>query len=122
MIKNPYKTKTMSVYGELDPMVEHRTQFAFKGKREHIAKVNMPNIAYLNQHIDIEILHGSRDHVIIPDTVKITFNDMKLTDKVCSVVNNVGSALLKKRYSCLVEKKLIRFTTQIFMTHTRTFT
>ena len=32
----------MSVYGELDPMVEHRTQFAIKGKREHIAKVNMP--------------------------------------------------------------------------------
>ena len=122
MIKNPYKTKTMSVYGELDPMVEHRTQFAFKGKREHIAKVNMPNIAYPNQHIDIEILHGSRDHVIIPDTVKITFNDMKLTDKVCSVVNNVGRALVKKRYSCLVEKKSIRFTTQIFMTHTRTFT
>ena len=35
----------MSGYGELGPMVEHRTQFAFKGKREHIAKVNMPNIA-----------------------------------------------------------------------------
>ena len=34
----------MSAYGELDPMVEHRTQFAFKGKREHITKVNMPNI------------------------------------------------------------------------------
>ena len=28
----------MSVYGELDPMIEHRTQFSFKGKREHIAK------------------------------------------------------------------------------------
>ena len=122
MIKNTYEIKTMSVYRELDPMVEHRTQFAFKGKREHIVKVNMPNIAYPNQHIDIEILHGSRDHVIIPDTVKITFNDMKLTDKVCSVVNNVGRALVKKRYSCLVEKKLIRFTTQIFTTHTRTFT
>ena len=49
----------MSVYGELDPMVEHRTQFAFKGKRKHIAKVNMPNIAYPNQDIDIEIPHGS---------------------------------------------------------------
>ena len=24
----------MSIYGELDPMVEHRTQFAFKGKRQ----------------------------------------------------------------------------------------
>ena len=33
----------MSVYGELDPMVEHRTQFAIKDKRKHIAKVNMPN-------------------------------------------------------------------------------
>ena len=36
----------VSVYGELDPTVELRTQFAFKSKREHIAKVNMPNIAY----------------------------------------------------------------------------
>ena len=50
--------KNMSVYGELDPVVEHRTQFAFKGKREHIAKVNIPNITYPNQHIDIEIPHG----------------------------------------------------------------
>ena len=38
----------MSVYGELHPVVELRTQFAFKGKREHIAKVDMPNIAYPN--------------------------------------------------------------------------
>ena len=35
----------MGVYGKLDPMIEHRTQFAFKDKREHIAKLNMPNIA-----------------------------------------------------------------------------
>ena len=45
MMKNTLN-KDMSVYGELDPMVEHRTQFTFKGKREHIAKVSMPNIAY----------------------------------------------------------------------------
>ena len=88
----------MSVYGELDPMVEHRAQFAFKGKREHIAKVNMPNIAYPNQHIDIETLHGSRDQVIVTDTVKITFNlDIESTGKTRSVVNNVGKALVKKR-------------------------
>ena len=37
----------MSIYGkELDPMIVHRTQVAFKGKREHIAMVNKPNIAY----------------------------------------------------------------------------
>ena len=50
----------MSVYGELDSMIEHRTKFAFKGKREHIAKVNMSSIAYQSQHVDIEIPHGSR--------------------------------------------------------------
>ena len=95
----------MSVYRELDPIVEHRTQFAFKGKREHKAKVNMPNIAYPNQHIDIEILHGSRDHVIVPDTVKITFNlDIESTDKARSVVNNVGRALVKKKVLMLGSK------------------
>ena len=44
----------MSVYGELDPMVEHRTQFAFKGKREHISKVNIPNIAYPGNTLTLE--------------------------------------------------------------------
>ena len=97
----------MSVYRELDPMVEHRTQFAFRGKREHIAKVNIPNIAYPNQHIDIEILHGSRDYVIVPDTVKITFNfEITSTDKARSVVNNVGRALVKKMVLMLGSKEI----------------
>ena len=89
----------MSIYRVLDPMVEHMTQFAFKGKREHIAKVNIPNIAYPSQHIDIKIPHGSRDHVIMPGTVKIMFNPdiLESTDKVCSVVNNVGRVLVKKK-------------------------
>ena len=79
-------------------MAEHRTQFAFKGKREHIAKVNIPNRAYPNQHIDNEIPHGSRDHVIIPNTVKITFKlDIKSTYKAPSVVNNVGRALVRRK-------------------------
>ena len=85
----------MSIYGELVPMVEHRTQFAFKAKRENIAKVNMPNIACPNQHIDIKIPHDSRDHVIIPDTIKSTFNlDITSTDNARSVVNNVGWVLV----------------------------
>ena len=84
-------------------MVEHRTQFAFKGKREHIAKVNIPNIAYSSQHIDIKIPHGSRDHLIIPNTIKITFDlDIESTDKARSVVNNVGRTLVKKKVLILV--------------------
>ena len=97
----------MSVYGEFDLMVEYRTQLAFKGKREHIAKVNMLNIAYPNQHIDIEIPHGSRDHVIVPDTVKITFNlDIESTDKTRSIVNNVGRALVKEMVLMLDSKDI----------------
>ena len=84
----------MNIYGELDPMPEHRTRFAFKGKREHMVDVNMPNLAYPNHHIDTEIPHGSRYHAIVPDTVKITFNlNIESKDKTRSIVNNVGRAL-----------------------------
>ena len=87
----------MSIYGELDSMIEHRTQFAFKGKREHIATVNTPNIAYPSQHFKIIIPQGSADHLIVPDTVKITFDlEIESTDKACSVVNDVGRTLVKK--------------------------
>ena len=97
----------MSIYGELDSLVEHRTQFAFKDKREHISKVNIPNIAHPGQHIHIEIPHGSRDDVIITDTVKITFNlDNESTDKSRSVVNNVGRALVKNNVLMLGSKNI----------------
>ena len=111
------------VYGELHPMVEHMTQFAFKRKTEHIVMVNLPNIAYPKQHTDIGIPHGSRDHVIVPDTTKITFNlDIESADKARSVVNNVGRTLVKKKLLCLVQKTLTRSITPMFMTCTRTFT
>ena len=97
----------MSISGEINPIAEHRTQFAFKAKTEHIAKVNMPNIAYPDQHIDIEIPHGSRDHVIIPDTIKITFNlDITSTDKARSIVNNVCRTLAKKKVLMLGSKEI----------------
>ena len=94
----------MSIYGELDPMSEHKTQFAFKVKREHIAKANIPNIPHPNQHIDVKITHDSRDHIVVPDTVKITFN--LDTDKTCSIVNNVVRALAKKKVVMLGSKEI----------------
>ena len=59
----------------------------------------MPNIAYLNQHIDIEIPYGSRDHVIVPDTVKITFNRYGT-----QCYENVGRPLVKKKVLMLGSK------------------
>ena len=89
----------MSIYGkELDPMIEHRTQFAFNGKREHIATVNPPNIAYPGQNFNIIIPKSSADHVIVPDTLKITFDlELTSTDKARSVANNSGRTLVKKK-------------------------
>ena len=97
----------MSVYGELDPMVEHRIQFAFKGKRKHIEKANMKDIAYPNEHIDIEIPRGSKDHIIVSDTVKITSDlDIESTDKARNVVNDVGRTLVKKKVLMLGAKEI----------------
>ena len=77
-------------------MPEYRTRFDFKHKREHIAKVIMPNLVYPNQHIETEVSHGSRYHVIVPDTVNVTFNlDVKSTDKTHSIVNPLSVNLAK---------------------------
>ena len=78
-----------------------------KGKRKHIEKANTKDIAYPNQHIDIEISHGSKDHVIVPDNVKITFDlDIELKEKARSVVNNVGRALVKKKILMIGSKEI----------------
>ena len=46
----------------------------------------MKDIAYPNQQTDMEIPHGSKDHVILPDTVKIPFDlDIESTDKARSL-------------------------------------
>ena len=112
----------MSIYGELNPIAEHRIPEAFDSTREHMVKFDTPNMAYPSQDIDIEIPKGSRDLVIVPDTHKITFNlEIESTDKTRSVVNNVCRALVKKRSSYLVQQRLTRLTTLIFMTHTRIF-
>ena len=86
-------------------MPGYRTQFDFKDKRQHKTKINIPKIAYPNQYNDIEIPHGSRDDVIVPDKVKTTFNpDIEYTDKTRSVAKNLGRALLKKKMLMLGSK------------------
>lgn len=85
---------------EVDIILENRTQFALKGKGERIVKVSISILTYPNQHTDTEIPHGSRDHIIVPDTIKTTFNlDIEWIDKtrnIDNLVNNVGRALVKR--------------------------
>ena len=62
----------------MNPEPEHRTQFVFKVKREHIVKVNIP-----------------------------TFNiEVESKGKTRSVVNNVGRALVKKKVPKLESKEI----------------
>ena len=50
---------------------------------------------------------GSRDHVIVPDTIKIMFNlEIESTDKERSVVNNVGRTLVKTKELILGSKEI----------------
>ena len=79
-------------------MAENRKYNAFDGKREYMVKPNTPNMAYPSQHIDIEIPYGLGDHVIVPDTLKLTINlEIESTVNTRSVVNNVGRTLVKKK-------------------------
>lgn len=88
----------MTVYAELDPMSENRTLFPFKGEREHITKVNIPNLSYPNQHSDTEIPYGSRNHIVETDTVTVTFNlDIESIHKARSIVKNVSRTLVKEK-------------------------
>ena len=64
-------------------------------------------MAYPNRHIDTEIPHGSRDHVIVPDTVKITFSlYTELSDKTRRIVENVGGAFVKKKVLMPASKEI----------------
>lgn len=43
----------------------------------------------------------------MPDTVKVTYNlDTESTDKMCSIVNNVGRALVEKKVLMLRSKEI----------------
>ena len=71
-------------------MLEHKTQFYSEDKRYHIAKLNILNLVHPNQHPDIEIPHGLRNHVIVPDTVKILHNlDIESTSKTRRISNKM---------------------------------
>ena len=72
-------------------------QWAFKGHREHVVKMNTPNVAHPTQQIDIEFPALSK--VMVPNTQGLTFNlDLGSSkDKTRTIVNNIGRALVTKK-------------------------
>ena len=94
----------MSIYTKLDPMSNIEHNLFLKTNKEG---TNIPNMAYPNQHVDIERPHGSKDHAIVTNNMKITFNlDIESTDKTCSIVNNIGRALVNKKVLMLGSREV----------------
>ena len=55
-------------------------------------------MVYSKKHTDVEIPLGSRDHVIVPETVTITFNlNIEPKDKARSIVNDVGRPFVSEK-------------------------
>ena len=64
-------------------------------------------MAYPNRHSHTEIPHFRRDHIIVSDTLKIAFNlDIESTEKACTIVKNVGKAVIMKKLLILGSKEI----------------
>ena len=97
----------MSTYAEPDPTTENRVQYGLKGKREHVVTLNMPDIASPGQTFKVEIPKGSKDSVIVKNTLWLTFDlELETKDKSPGIVNNVGRSIIAKKVLNLGSKEV----------------
>ena len=69
----------------------------FKGKREYIANVKIPNLACPKLNLILKYHMILKKHAVVPDSIKITFNlYIESTNETCSIANNTGRTLVKK--------------------------
>lgn len=88
-------------------MREHMTQIALNSKWEHISNVINKQYSQTEQHIHIKTQKGSRNHAVASDIIKTTFNfDIESRDKTCSIIYNVGRALMEKIVLLLGSKEI----------------
>ena len=107
-------------YGELNPRPEHRVEYAFKGKREHIITSNTPHTtANPNQRLKIQLPKGSASIVIVPQIMKISYLlNINSTDKSAYPVANVGRCIFQSKKLSLGSKEIHeRNHTDVFDSH-----
>jgi len=85
-------------YGnKLDPYHSERTAYSVKGNRQSIVVTNNPSTIGPGQLLSVEFPNLGSDDLIIPGTARLAFNiSLKSTDANCTVVNNLGRAIVKK--------------------------
>ena len=86
------------MYGStLDVNKEFRRRFGFKAPKQHIKISHTPSTIDENQDLHVKIPNRGINDVIVPDSLKLTF-DLELTSSVNTryAVNNIGKALITK--------------------------
>ena len=87
----------MEVGDKLNPQRSYRKGFALKGLRQHIIKSNNPFTIGRNELLTVCFPDLKNDQVIIPGTMKLTFNiSLAGTDVNRTLVKNLGRNIIRK--------------------------
>ena len=87
----------MEVGDKLNPQRSYRKGFAHKGLRQHITKTNNPSTIGLGELLTVRFPDLKENQVIIPSTMKLTFNiTLAGTDVNRTLVENLGRNIIRK--------------------------
>ena len=87
----------MEVGDKLNPQRSYRKGFALKGLHQHIIKTNNPSTIGPGELLTIRFLDLKENQVIIPSTMKLTFNiSLAGTDVNKTLVGNLGRNIIRK--------------------------
>ena len=84
----------MEVGDKLNPQRSYRKGFTLKGLRQHIIKTNNPSTIGPGKSLTVRFVDLKENQVIIPGTMKLTFNiTLAGTDPNRPLVKNLGILL-----------------------------
>ena len=87
----------MEVGDKLNPQRSYRKGFAIKGLRQHIIKMNNPGTISTNELLTVCFPDLKENQVIIPRTLKLTFNiSLVGTGVNRTLVKNLGRNIIRK--------------------------
>ena len=87
----------MEVGDKLNPQRSYRKGLALKGLRQHIIKTNNPSTIGPGELLTIRFPDLKENQVIIPSTMKLTFNITPVgTDVNRTLVGNLGRNIIRK--------------------------
>ena len=67
----------------------------FQGQERTYSQGEQTNFAYPNLYIETKTPNDSKNHIVVPDTVKMMFNlDIEATEKARSIIKGIVNLFL----------------------------